>query len=168
LRKGILLLACLASACAGRPVEIVPGLLPLKPLWFSKLPGQIRGPLASDGQRVFVAAHEGLRALDRLTPAVKWRRGGLLGTLSASASTLVVRQDDGAVLALDPASGKTRWTAQTRSAGALPALITDGQILVAGSSLVALDAGTGRTLWTQALSAAAVTEPAVGGGCILV
>jgi outer membrane protein assembly factor BamB len=152
-----------------RPVVVAPPLVPVTNLWVASLPSPILGPLATDGERLFVATREkGLLAFDPETGAQRWARPELSGVVSAASGALVVRSEDGTVAALDPATGATRWSVATGASGRLPASIAGSQVFVAGSSLAALDLATGGRAWTVPLPAAAATSPVPAADCVLV
>jgi outer membrane protein assembly factor BamB len=109
----------------------------------------IEGPLASDGGRIFVATRQGaVRALDPSGEQV-WRRDGPPGRIAATTGALLLREEDGTIVSLDPATGATRWTANSGVLGELPPTIDRDRIFVAGRGLAALDLATGRLLWSQ-------------------
>jgi outer membrane protein assembly factor BamB len=144
-----------------------PVLFPARTLWLAPGDDVLEPPLAVDEVRVFAAGRGGtLRALDRGSGAVVWSQGGRPGVLTAGPGLLLLRQQDGSVLALDPASGETRWQANSGVAGTLPAALAEGLVVVAGAGAAALDAATGRTLWSAPLPPLAA-PPVVAGGQVL-
>jgi outer membrane protein assembly factor BamB len=115
---------------------------------------------------VFAAGRGGtLRALDRATGSVVWSRSGRTGVLSTGGGMLVLRRQDGGIEALDPASGETRWQAETGIAGLLPAALAEGRVVVAGQGAVALDAASGRTLWSADVPL--ISAPPVASGALV-
>jgi outer membrane protein assembly factor BamB len=165
----LVLLAAAAAACGARTrLGPPPTLFPIETRWTAPVDGIVQGPLASDGNLLFVSTRDGaLRALDRGSGAVVWQASQRAGTLAAAPAMLVLRQPDGSVLRLEPANGEVRWKAETGVTGLLPAVI-DGQIvLVAGNGLAALDAVSGRTLWSVPDSPEASSPPVASGGFVL-
>jgi outer membrane protein assembly factor BamB len=126
----------------------------------------IEGPLASDGGRIFVATRQGaVRALDPSGEQV-WRRDGPPGRIAATTGALLLREEDGTIVSLDPATGVTRWTANSGVLGELPPTIDRDRIFVAGRGLAALDLATGRLLWSQPGSPT-VSQPLAHGNWVL-
>jgi outer membrane protein assembly factor BamB len=165
------LLPCLAAAaCAGQRPLPARDVFPIATSWSVPMGDEadITGALASDGGRVFVATSDGrVHGLDRFTGATLWQVGGRPGVLSLSGATLVLREEDGTVWSMDPATGSARWKAESRVAGALPALVAGDRIVVAGEGLAALDAADGRVVWTDPAARAAVAPIAAGGGIVV-
>jgi outer membrane protein assembly factor BamB len=159
----VLLAACAHRAPVGQP------LVPLKNLWAAPLSSALRGPLATDGERIFAATRDsGVLALEKENGRAVWTRKNLAGVVSAAPGRLFLRTEDGTVSRLDPASGAMRWTTPGASQGALPVLIDDGRLLVAGTTLEALEAEKGTRLWNVALPAPASAPAAVAAACVLV
>jgi outer membrane protein assembly factor BamB len=155
-----------AGACARR--RAVPSPFPARTLWLAAGDDVFEPPLAADAARVFAAGRGGtLRALDRATGSVSWTASGRTGVLSAGDGLLVLRRQDGGIEALDPASGETRWQAETGIAGLLPVALAEGRVVVAGQGVAALDAASGRLLWSAPLTAIAA-PPVASGGLVLV
>ncbi|HYN90177.1 MAG TPA: PQQ-binding-like beta-propeller repeat protein, partial [Ardenticatenaceae bacterium] len=72
------------------------------------------------------------------------------GPAAGSADALVlIGSDDGAVYAIDPATGQQRWLYPTGDAIEAPVVVADGVAYVGnrGETLYALDAATGEELW---------------------
>lgn len=69
--------------------------------------------------------------------------------VAVSGDTVVVGTRQGAVVALDRATGQTRWTAQLPSASLAPALINNGKVIVStnGSVVYGLNLATGAIDW---------------------
>lgn len=154
-----------AGACARRRSPPAP--FPARTVWLAAGDDVFEPPLAADEARVFAAGRGGtLRALDRSTGAVVWSLSGRPGVISAGSGVLVLRQEDGTVLALDPGSGETRWQAATGVRGMLPAAVADGRVVVAGQGVVALDTASGRKLWS-AESPPLTAAPLVAGVLLL-
>lgn len=161
-------LAAAAAACAAR-IEPAPSLFPMAQVWIAPLDAHIRGPLASDGQRLFVATGDGtLRGLDLLTGAAVWRVERRPGVLAAREGLLVARDADGTVWAIDPATGSARWKTETGIAGPLPAVFDGDRVVVAGEGLALLDAGSGAVVWTIPKEPKAGAAPVAAGPCLLV
>lgn len=144
----------------------------LEPRWthdFSAAAG--RAP-ASDGERVYVHAHDGVFAV-RLadgSPAWSWSREAhrqVFGPAVAGGRVVVHSSPappGGSLTALDASTGELRWqrTLPRRFAGP-PALDEDAiYATVLPGALHCLDASTGELRWEQALPARAESAPAVG------
>jgi outer membrane protein assembly factor BamB len=169
LKKAIALLLLAATMACARPRPAAPDLfVPVRNRWITPLDSGLRGPLATDGDHLFVPTRDALVALHRLSGSVAWTRPATEGSLTAAPGVLLVRADDGRVTSLDPDTKDVRWVARTGNAGALPAAIDGTRAIVAGSSLVALDLETGHPLWSVPLPAPASTAPVVAGGCLLI
>lgn len=162
------LLAALLAACSGpRPVPRV-SLLPPLAAWKTLLGESVVAPLASDGQRVFVATRDGsVRALDAASGAELWRVEGHPGRLSAAEGTLLVRGETGEVASLNPRTGILRWRTATGVAGALPVLLDRDRALVAGRGTAALELATGALAWASAEGAEASAPPAASSRLVL-
>ncbi len=93
-----------------------------------------------------------------------WSRPpGELIQLSAAPGGLIVVAEGGRALALDPASGKERWSAALPGAAApVPASACRGQILAGlkDGRLAGLDERDGSLRWTQKLRSPAAAAPA--------
>jgi outer membrane protein assembly factor BamB len=169
-RFSVLLLSLLAAACSdGSPPPEETQVLPARKKWVAALPTgeDIAGPLATDGTRLFVGTNRSVRALDRVLGTGAWGRTDVSGTLSVAPGVLVVRNAAGVVVALDPASGKTRWTAATGSAGTQEAAIEGARIYVIGSRYTVLDTASGKVVVDLALDSPATTRPVRSGPCLL-
>jgi outer membrane protein assembly factor BamB len=134
------------------PVDLAPDL---------QLQGQ-----AYDGERVFTVDDTGLvQAFDAASGAAEWTYsvGGLDSAASPTAYRgIVYVAGNGAVTALDEATGQVRWRAPIVSADFLhpPAVTDDGVFVVAGcSDIYAFDRSTGSLLWHDLPTCDAVSEP---------
>jgi outer membrane protein assembly factor BamB len=85
-------------------------------------------------------------------PRELWRTplsGGVMSHLALHGGTLYVSAMDGSVRAVDPRSGRVRWTAKTKGyCHSSP--VTDGRLVVVGSAdngVYAFDTRTGKTRW---------------------
>ena len=117
--------------------------------WRVSLPETAEGPLATDGERIFVATRDGsVHALDRLTGAVVWQTRKQPGWLGYGSGLLALREADGTVWGLDPQTGSARWKAQSGVAGDLPPVIYKDAVLVAGQGLASLRIDSGGILWS--------------------
>lgn len=160
---GPALAASLLSTACTRTITPL-SIFPARTAWVAAGDDAIEPPLAADETRVFAAGRGGtVRALDRLTGTQLWSLAGRPGVLSAGEAMLVLRQEDGTVWGLDPASGETRWQISTGLAGRLPATISGGRVLIAGTGAVSLDGASGKTLWSSPADAAATAPAAVSG-----
>ena len=116
---------------------------------------EIQGNLVTDGSRLFVSTRDAVAALDRVTGKALWRRADVGGLLSAAPGVLIARAESGEVTSLDPAAGRTRWTAKTASSGTLPVVLDGVRVLVAGSRLVGLDTVSGKIVFDHPIAVAA-------------
>lgn len=88
-------------------------------------------------------------------------------TVTDDAVFVQVEREKGMVLlALDPQSGQTRWSAPVGGHETTPAIAGETVYAPDQSGLVALDAKTGRRLWTFPTKGDP-SPPAVGGGALL-
>ncbi len=110
--------------------------------------GLIEPPLATDGTRLFVATRDGLVALSVADGQQLWKTRGR-GRISALGEILLLREDDGRVRRLDPATGAEQWRSASGVSGELPAVIDGDLAFVAGDGLAALSAADGQPLWTS-------------------
>lgn len=164
-----------ALGCAGRlaaksPKPILPAVFPLKPNWTVRLDAPFGGPLATDGTRVFVVTREGLaRAFDLVQGQPLWKRQLPPGTvLSAAPELLVARQPDGTVSRLGTGDGLEVWSRSSGIPGALPAVIDEDRLLVAGDGIAAMAVQDGRLLWGAPGAPRLVAEPVRQGEQIYV
>ena len=84
--------------------------------------------------------------------------------------TLYSAGRDGKVSALDAASGRKRWTQDTRRELAAGPGVGGGIVAVgsSGGKVVALDAASGKQLWDAAVSSEVLSAPLVSGGRVYV
>jgi outer membrane protein assembly factor BamB len=143
------LLLSLGLFGCGRPIVLPPALFPLETAWKAAFELGVEGPLASDGERVFVATRDGtLRAYEHLTGKSLWSLSLPAGTsVGAKAGLLVARQPDGTLLGLNPENASLRWSVGTNVPGRLPPLVDGDRVFVAGEGVAAVDAATGRLAW---------------------
>jgi len=165
--------ACLAFAafwlegCAGKLT--VPALFPARSAWVAPGDDMLEPPLAADATRVFSVGRGGtLRALDRTTGSVVWSLAGRAGVLSAGEGLVLLRQQDGSVWGLDPATGETRWQAATAVRGALPVAVAAGKVVVAGDGVACLEAASGKPLWSSPPSLRSSAPPVLVGPWVFV
>lgn len=169
LLPALLAAAAIAAACAtGSPVVVPPAPFPMLPAWTSVVPGTIEGRLATDGTRVFVATSDGtVRALSRLSGALLWEMKDRPGLLDANAAVVIVRNAQGTVWALDPVTGSARWKQESGIAGAIPPVLFEQLVLVAGTGAAALGVKDGKPAWTSD-EGIATTLPVGHGAYVLV
>ncbi len=107
--------------------------------------------MVSDGSRLFLATQDrSLRAIDLASGTALWRVGNRAGALAAKPGVLVVRDLDGTVWAVDPATGSARWKSASGVEGRLPPVLAGDRVLILGKGLAALDAADGKVLWAAA------------------
>ena len=144
-----------------------------EPAWRTSLaPVQ---PLASDGERAYVATRDGIHALAAASGEVLWREdpGAALTAPPLAHGGWVVAAAAGQLLALRAADGAVVWRKDLGPVHVRPAL--DGDLLVvsvgapdAGAGrVVALDVTTGAVRWERAIDTAP-TEPRALGGRVYV
>jgi len=165
------LFACAAAmACATRPPIPARALFPIATNWTVSVGDEpILGPLASDGGRLFVATRGGqVSGFDRFTGATLWQVGGRAGALAIAGTVLALRQDDGTVWNMDPATGSARWKAPSTIPGTFPPVVRGDRIAIAGEGMAVLDAANGRVVWSNAearpVTAPVLTDTAVIAG----
>jgi outer membrane protein assembly factor BamB len=139
-----------------------PPLFPFTTLWTAGLDEIADGPLATDGTRLFVSTRAGVQAFDA-GGTLLWRQTGRVGHLAASQGLVLLREPDGTLSSLDPATGAPRWSTSTPIHGTLPPAIDGDHVYVAGNGIAAFDTGSGRSLWSFA-GPPEVTAPPVGAG----
>jgi outer membrane protein assembly factor BamB len=157
------------TGCMGRlPVTEPPKVFPLSTAWVVPLEQAPLEPVVTDGERVFVATRDtSVQAFVPETGSLLWRRHRPVGWLTAAAGLLVVREADGAVSRLDPATGDTRWRVESGIAGSLPAVIDGDRLLIGGAGIAALDAETGRAVWGDTEAQRLTTAPVAVDGFVL-
>jgi outer membrane protein assembly factor BamB len=122
----------------------------MSPGWTSVVPGTIEGRLATDGSRVFVATHEGtVRALSRLSGAVLLEVTGRSGQIAARSDLLVLRESDGTVWSMDPATGEARWKVESNVPGQIAPTLFENVVLIAGTGAAALRVKDGKAMWAS-------------------
>lgn len=141
------LAAVLVAACAIK-LAPPPTLFPVTNFWKAAVGGLIEPPLASDGSRLFVATRDGLVALRLDDGQQLWKVRGR-GRVAAGENILLLREEDGRVRRLDPATGAEQWRSASGVTGELPPVIDRDVLFVAGDGLVALSAADGHNLWSS-------------------
>jgi outer membrane protein assembly factor BamB len=166
-RTRALLLSLVGISCGGSRLSTPPVLFPAPEAWKSSDAAGIEPPLASDGERVFVARRDGsLQALDAGDGRRLWEAKRAGGRVSAAPGIVLVRGADGQLTRLDPASGRRLWSVSSGVPGTAPAVPDGDQVYVAGTGLAALSLKDGTLQWTAA-EAADVTAPPVASAARL-
>ena len=146
-------------------------------------------PAVADGT-VYVGSYNGnLYAVDAGTGKQRWKLAtGEFGSPSPTVTDGVVyvggrgeivyrfgkgSHNDygpGHVYAVDPGTGKQRWTFTTRSSVEAPPAVAGGVVYATtlDGTLYAVDAATGKQRWTFVTGGWARSSPAVGGGVVYV
>jgi outer membrane protein assembly factor BamB len=171
MRRRVLLLSCLIlPACGGYRPHVSPEVFPAATSWRLDLERPTEGRLATDGRRVFAHLEGGeIRALDLNTGAQLWSRRHRPGRLSAGFGQLLLKREDGRLISLDPETGKERFQADSGVHGALPAVPTGSEVLVAGLGAAALDPRDGSLIWSAFEDGGtAVQAPVAAGACVLI
>ncbi|MBI3932336.1 MAG: PQQ-binding-like beta-propeller repeat protein [Acidobacteria bacterium] len=162
----LVVLAFGLASCGGRFKLGPPGLFPVTTVWVAPAGDVLEPPLATDGVRVFAATRSGVLALD-VTGTPAWRLADRSGRLAAAPGLVVLRQADGTLVALDPATGSVRWSTPTGIPGDLAPVVDDDRILVAGEGLAAVEASSGRILWSAPAPPTVSTLPVARGPWVL-
>jgi outer membrane protein assembly factor BamB len=138
-------------------------------VWKVAMNDAVELPLASDGDRVFVATRSGkVSALSVVDGELLWTVAAEARAVAAAPGVVVARADDGAVVGLDPESGRPRWRSSTGVDGSLAPVLDAGTAFIAGGGLAAVEAETGRLLWVGAGGGTAAAPLVVADGRILV
>ena len=138
-------------------------------VWTAPLDDHVRGPLATDGQLLFVATRDGeLRGLDLVDGALRWRVASRPGLIAARKGLLVAREADGTVWGMDPETGSARWKTESGITGELPPVFDGDRVVVAGEGLAVLDGARGTVIWSVPGDAVASEAPTTSGRCLLV
>lgn len=108
---------------------------------------------ASDGSRIFAAAHDGkVSAFEAVKGKRLWRRKTRLelsGGPATDGTVVVAGSSDGEVVALEADTGKVRWVHEVSSEVLAAPVLAGGLALVrtVDGKLTALDLGTGEQRW---------------------
>lgn len=159
----LLVMGCSSSL---KPIEHKPAKLPtlsqpmqgLSSIWQER----IGGAMKADPLRLQVAILDGVTlAASRNGDVEAWSATGqrlwqrdlkqpISSGVAAAADLAVVTTRSGQVIALNPKTGETRWTAQTTASVLSPALIdVDRVVLVASDgSVTGLEQATGKQVWS--------------------
>ena len=140
--------------------------------WKVRLPGVPSAPLASDGERLFVAFPDGrVRALALADGATVWERmlGGRVLGMSPIGDRLFTGADDNFLYALKVRDGGTAWRWRTGGDVVAPAVADDRRVYFTSldAMLRALDRRHGDLRWQRPLAARAVGGPAIAGSLVL-
>lgn len=138
-----------ASAAAPEPPDAPPG---AELLWQADLSEETFGDPATDGTLAYVTDETGrVTAFDVATGEQAWQvkvgdvGGGL--ALLAGGHLLVTTSEPSALLALDPATGTTRWTAPDVYVSGVPAVVGDLFITGSGFDVTAIRLPDGSVAW---------------------
>jgi outer membrane protein assembly factor BamB len=164
----------LLAACAVRvPPQPPTAPFPLAEVWRVALDPALEGerlaaPLVSEGETLFVVLENGsVRALEAASGQRLWEAQLGPGTLAAAPGFLILKQRDGTVVSLDPATGSVVWTVATDAEGTAPPALLDRKVAVAGRTLALLDAQSGKRLWTTGGLGTFSTAPVFAGQRLL-
>jgi outer membrane protein assembly factor BamB len=154
-----------------RPKDPIPvPLLPAEQAWIVTLPALPSAGGALDDQRAYVPTADGqLIALQRQTGELAWSQAVATDWAPALADDTLYVSSDSAVLALDAATGETRWSlpfigtplAAPAVAGDLLAVLI-GQEDGAGYEIWAVRRADGQRLWQRALTDVRLPATIVG------
>lgn len=155
---------------------------PLQQAWRVELQGLVAAPVVANGRAFVIARNEGpqwlemrLYALDVHTGAIAWGpyefspspypRAGI-----AADSTSVYLLYQGALVALDAATGQQRWLLSLTTSGTFdspPTVASDRVFVTSESKLTAVDTTTGTIVWQQQ-AASDLASAAVANGRVFV
>jgi outer membrane protein assembly factor BamB len=171
--SGLVNAACLQFRPPPAPVpEALEG--PYHVAWSTSAGRGTSGAIAvADGVAYLGGTDRTVYAVDLATGVVKWRRrlaGAILGGVVLSDGTVFVGTDrpQGAVAALDAATGAQRWRTLRWRTG-LPLAVGAGVVAMheREGHIVALEPGTGRVRWRRRVGAS-LTPPVALADAILV
>ena len=158
--------AC-GGAHTGRSVAADPG--PVRWRWHAPQPASVGMPAADERGSVVTYSHT---VLVSLAPdgVVRWemRRLGVREEASLLTPDLVVVPADDGLVAVDRATGHTRWDTRIGDKASTPVLA--GVLVVtcgSSGSLVAVDLGTGAVAWRADLRGRAEGPPATDGRTVV-
>jgi outer membrane protein assembly factor BamB len=152
---------------------------PFKQLWVRNSHTLLEFPPVIHGEDLFQLGDDGvLDAIDKRNGRLVWSRA--LGRLSASspavtANTVYVTilysghpHSPGRVVALDSATGVTRWWRALPSGSESSPLIDHGRLFFGSQNgtVYALDDRTGATVWTYRAASAVKASPTLSGGVL--
>jgi outer membrane protein assembly factor BamB len=92
----------------------------------------------------------------------------LPGRASAAAGIVVVRDVDGQLTRVDPATGQRAWSVATGVSGSAPAVLDRELVYVAGVGLAALSAADGRLVWKASEPGDVTAAPVASGARVFV
>jgi outer membrane protein assembly factor BamB len=167
LAAAVVLLGACGGAGGGRPAADDLG--PVRWRWHAPVPASVGMPVADDAGS---AATYGHVALVSFAPdgAVRWevRRLGVREEAPLLTSDLIVVPTDDGLVAVDRATGRTRWDTHIGNAASTPVLASR-VVVTCGSagSLVAVDVGTGTVAWRAQLRGRAEGPPATDGHTVV-
>jgi outer membrane protein assembly factor BamB len=169
--KRATVVTCLAtalSACGPARIPPPPALFPLQNAWKVPVTGGVDYGPVTDGTGVYYTSAGGLHAVAAADGKPLWSTAGRDGTLGGGPSLLALREADGTVWGIDPASGSARWKVESGIAGTLPPVVAADRVIVAGDGIVSMDAGTGRVVWGAPGEPRVTATPVVAGPLVIV
>jgi outer membrane protein assembly factor BamB len=169
--KRATVITCLAtalSACGPARIPPPPALFPLENAWTVPVPRGVDYGPATDGTHVFYVSGGTLHAVAAANGKPRWSTEGRDGTLGAAPNLLALREADGTVWGIDPASGSARWKVESGIAGTLAPVVDAQLVLIAGEGLVAIDAVSGRVIWGAPGEPKVTSPPVVAGPLVIV
>jgi outer membrane protein assembly factor BamB len=169
--KRATVVSCLAtalSACGHAQVAPPVALFPLENTWKVPVPGGVDHGPVTDGTRVFYVSGGAVHAIAAHDGSPLWTTAGRAGTLAAGPSLLALREPDGTVWGIEPASGSARWKVESNIAGPLPPVVDGDRVLVAGEGIAVLEAASGRALWAAPGAPKVTAPPVVAGPLVIV
>lgn len=163
LSSSLLVAGCSSSI---KPVEYKPAKLStlnqpsqtLSRVWQDSMGGAIKNDplrlqLATLDGMTLAASREGKLAAWSATGQRLWQREfdqPISSGVAAAGTLAVITTRAGQVIALDPKTGVTRWTAQTTASVLSPALISDDRVVVTANdgSVTGFEQATGKQIWS--------------------
>lgn len=142
-------------------------LFPLENTWKVPVPGGVDHGPVTDGPRVFYVSGGGVHAVAAGDGRAVWSISGRAGALAAGPSLLALREPDGTVWGIDPATGDARWKVESGIAGPLAPVVDADRVLVAGEGIAVLDAASGRVLWAAPGEPKVTAPPTVAGPLVI-
>ena len=130
-------------------------------------------------QRIYVGNAEGkFFSLDRSDGSTVWtfllpentKRKGIRASASGEGNTVVFGAEDGAVYALDAATGKQRWMVQTGSAIVASPAIADTTVYIGGLDgvLYSVDFNSGKIRWRYATGTSIYASPGIAENLVII
>jgi outer membrane protein assembly factor BamB len=164
----LIFLAAALPGCGPKRVAPLPAVFPLENAWKVPVTGGVEHGPVTDGKRVYYVTREGLHAVGAKDGKPLWSTPGRVGVLAAGPGLVALRETDGTVWGVEPATGSARWKVESGIAGSLPPVVDGERVLIAGDGMAALDAASGRTVWASPGTPKVTAPPVVAGPLVIV